>query len=45
MDDHNDAAADTVDLLDGRLVSLRQLAGEDTDAVLALHEQLPDRDR
>jgi len=44
MDDHSDTDADTVGLLDGRMVSLRRLDDQDTDAVLALHEQLPDHD-
>ena len=33
-----------VELLDGRVVSLRRLVGQDTDAVLALHKDLPDQD-
>ncbi|ORA98505.1 hypothetical protein BST30_25700 [Mycobacterium mantenii] len=33
-----------VELLDGRVVSLRWLAGQDTEAVLALHKDLPDQD-
>ncbi|MGA9674204.1 MAG: GNAT family N-acetyltransferase [Mycobacterium sp.] len=44
MDDHSDTDADTVGLLDARVVSLRRLDDQDTDAVLALHEQLPDHD-
>lgn len=43
MDDHSDTDANTVGLLDGRMVSLRRLDDQDTDAVLALPEQLSDR--
>lgn len=35
----------TARLLDGRLVSLRRLSADDADAVLALHQRLPDHDR
>jgi GNAT superfamily N-acetyltransferase len=45
MDDHSDTDARTVGLVDKSVVSLRRLGEHDTAAVLALHEQLPDRDR
>ena len=37
--------ADSIRLLDGRLVSVRRLDADDADAVLRLHENLGDRDR
>jgi hypothetical protein len=45
MGDHTTAGEAAVNLIDGRRVSLRRLGAEDTDAVLALYEQLPERDR
>jgi hypothetical protein len=44
MDDRSDTKADTVELPDGRVVSLRRLGEQNADAVLALHEHLPHRD-
>jgi GNAT superfamily N-acetyltransferase len=35
----------TAQLLDGRVVSLRRLTGDDTEAALALHQRLTDHDR
>jgi GNAT superfamily N-acetyltransferase len=37
--------AATAQLLDGRLVSLRRLSADDTEAVMALHQHLSDYDR
>ena len=44
MHDRRGTKVDTVELLDGRVVSLRRLGGQDADALLALNEHLPDRD-
>ena len=41
MDDHSDTDADTVGLLDGRMVSLRRLDDQDTDAVLRCTSSCP----
>jgi len=38
-------SAATAQLLDGRLVSLRRLTADDTEAALALHQHLSDHDR
>jgi GNAT superfamily N-acetyltransferase len=38
-------SAATAQLLDGRLVSLRRLTADDTEAVMALHQHLTDHDR
>jgi len=37
--------AATAQLLDGRLVSLRRLSADDTEAVMTLHQHLSDYDR
>jgi GNAT superfamily N-acetyltransferase len=38
-------SAATVQLLDGRVVSLRRLGADDAEAVMTLHQHLTDRDR
>jgi GNAT superfamily N-acetyltransferase len=38
-------SAATAQLLDGRLISLRRLTADDTEAALALHQHLSDHDR
>jgi L-amino acid N-acyltransferase YncA len=45
MSDQAMEFAATVQLLDGRLVSLRHLTADDADAVAALHQHLTDGDR
>jgi len=45
MDDQAVESAATARLPDGRLVSLRRLNVDDTEAVLTLHQQLSDHDR
>ena len=45
MNSHSGTDITAVELLDGRVVSLRRLGGQDSDAVLALHKHLPDQDR
>ncbi len=45
MSDRSAESAATARLLDGRLISLRRLNGDDADAVLALHQHLSDYDR
>jgi GNAT superfamily N-acetyltransferase len=45
MSDQLAESAATVQLLDGRLVSLRRLIAADTEAALALHQHLSDHDR
>jgi hypothetical protein len=44
MNSRSDTDITAVELLDGRVVTLRRLGGQDTDAVLALHQHLPDQD-
>ncbi len=44
VNSHSGTDITAVELLDGRVVSLRRLGGQDTDAVLALHKDLPDQD-
>jgi GNAT superfamily N-acetyltransferase len=45
MSDQLAESAATAQLLDGRLVSLRRLTGDDTSAALALYQHLTDHDR
>ena len=45
MSDQLPESAATAQLLDGRLVSLRRLSADDTEAVMTLHQHLSDNDR